>query len=105
MKTKKMISKKLIVSALSTTMGVSLVGAISGTVAWYQYSTRSTVSYVGTSVATSENLLVSLTENGTYHNDIGHSEVASALQSHTELAPVTTGAMEENNTHQQINQY
>ena len=85
----KKISKKLIVSALSTGMGVSLVGAITGTVAWYQYSTRSTVSFVGTSVGTSENLLVSL-DNSHFYNDLSHTEVATAVGD-TQLAPITTG--------------
>ena len=84
------ISKKLIVSALSTGMGVSLVGAITGTVAWYQYSTRSTVSFVGTSVGASENLLVSLNANSGFKNDLNHTEIATALGD-TTLAPITTG--------------
>ena len=94
MKKSMKISKKLIVSALSTGMGVSLVGAITGTVAWYQYSTRSTVSFVGTSVGTSENLLVSL-DNVAFDNDLTHTEVATALGD-TTLAPVTTGAIAAN---------
>ena len=76
-------------------MGVSLVGAISGTVAWYQYSTRSTVSFVGTSVATSENLLVSLTgDENDFVNDLSHSAVALRA-GNTQLAPITTGAIDE----------
>ena len=87
MKMSKKISKKLIVSTLSTVMGVSLVGAISGTVAWYQYSTRSTVSFVGTSVASSKNLLISFNRdnNDAYANDLTR---ASSF-----LAPITSGAM------------
>ena len=88
MKKSMKISKKLIVSALSTGMGVSLVGAITGTVAWYQYSTRSTVSFVGTSVGTSENLLVSL-NNVDYDHDLTHDQIATALGD-TTLAPVTS---------------
>ncbi len=45
------ISKKIIISSLSTALGVSLVGAISGTVAWYQYNTAVRTSLIGTSVA------------------------------------------------------
>ena len=74
MKKSKMISKKLIISALSTGMGVSLVGAITGTVAWYQYSTRSTVSFVGTSLASSKNLLISF-DNSDYDNDLSDNEL------------------------------
>ena len=91
MKMSKKISKKLIVSALSTGMGVSLVGAITGTVAWYQYSTRSTVSFVGTSVGTSENLLVSFQDDADeYKNDLYFSD------SLVEMAPVTSGALLKN---------
>ena len=50
------ISKKVIIPALSTCLGIALVGSISGTVAWYQYSTRTNVAYLGTSAGASGNL-------------------------------------------------
>ncbi len=45
----KLNSKKLITSAMLTLIGASMVGSVAGTVAWYQYSTRASAAYVGTS--------------------------------------------------------
>ena len=87
MKIKKTMSKKIIVSTLSTVMGVSLVGAITGTVAWYQYSTRSTVSYVGTTVGSSRNLLVSADGNE-FKPDLKREDLNSHAHN---LYPITTG--------------
>lgn len=47
---------KIIVSALALCIGASLAGSISGTVAWYQYSTRANVSFIGKSGGFSGNL-------------------------------------------------
>ena len=53
----KLLNKnKIIVSALALAIGTSLVGSISGTVAWYQYSTRANVSFIGQSGGFSSNL-------------------------------------------------
>ena len=77
-------------------MGVSLVGAITGTVAWYQYSTRSTVSFVGTSIRSSENLQIAFDKNNAddFSNDKTAAQTAAQLAAqglNTELLPVTTG--------------
>ena len=50
--------KKLITSAMLTLIGASMVGSVAGTVAWYQYSTRASAAYVGTSTKCSEKLQV-----------------------------------------------
>ena len=50
--------KKIVVSTLAIAMGAALVGSISGSVAWYQYSTRTTASMTATSAGTSRNLQV-----------------------------------------------
>ncbi len=54
----KLNSKKLITSAMLTLIGASMVGSVAGTVAWYQYSTRASAAYVGTSTKCSEKLQV-----------------------------------------------
>jgi hypothetical protein len=89
MKTKN--TKKIVVSALAVAMGAGLVGSISGTVAWYQYSTRSTTAFVGTSVGTSRNLEAKVGSATTYKVDWTTSETASVI-GNTNVAPVTTGA-------------
>ena len=55
----KLSNKKIIVSTLALAMGAALAGSISGSVAWYQYSTRATAQLSGTTVATSRNLQIS----------------------------------------------
>ena len=47
------MNKKIIIPFLSTVMGLSLIGGVSGAVAWYQFSTRATASFVATSAAES----------------------------------------------------
>lgn len=85
--------KKLTVSALTIAMGAGLAGAISGTFAWYQYSTRSTVAMIGTSVGTQGNLQVKARRGTTtlidFRNDI---KLADGLAGN--CAPVTSGAAE-----------
>ena len=50
------IKNKLIAGGLMSVVACALVGSITGTFAWYQYSNRSTVSMKGASVGTAENL-------------------------------------------------
>ena len=44
--------KKIIVSTLAIAMGAALAGSISGSVAWYQYSTRAAAQIQGTAAGT-----------------------------------------------------
>ena len=44
--------KKIVVSALAIAMGAALAGSISGSVAWYQYSTKAAAQIAGTSAGT-----------------------------------------------------
>ena len=46
------------VTTLALAMGAALAGSISGSVAWYQYSTRATASLKGVSAGTSRNLQI-----------------------------------------------
>lgn len=51
---------KLLVGTLAVAAVAATVGSISGTVAWFQYSTRSTVAYSGAAAHVSENLQIRL---------------------------------------------
>ncbi len=57
----KINNKKIIVSTLALAMGAALAGSISGSVAWYQYSTRATAAMQGVSAGTSRNLKITQT--------------------------------------------
>ena len=56
----KKLSTKLLFGFLGISTLASLTGAISGTVAWYAYATRATMSYSGTSVNSTKQLQIGL---------------------------------------------
>ena len=56
--------KKIIVSTLALAMGAALAGSISGSVAWYQYSTRAAAQIQGTAVGTVGKLQVRGNKSG-----------------------------------------
>ena len=49
---------KLAVTTLAIAMGAALAGSISGSVAWYQYSTRASATLTGTAAGTSRELQI-----------------------------------------------
>jgi|GEM_PF-1184727 len=65
---------KMMVSTLAIIAGAATVGSISGTVAWFQYNTRVTAAYVGTTASVSRNLQIRINDEHvgadetTYHN-------------------------------------
>lgn len=88
------INKKLIVSSLASAMGLSIVGAITGTVAWYQYSTRSTVAMIGVSAKTAANLQIKVGD-GEYKADLFVEDINAYLTTQSlnaNLSPITSGA-------------
>ena len=54
---------KIIIPAAALAMGVALVGSVSSTLAWYQYSTKAQAAYIGTSFGESENLEIKIKRN------------------------------------------
>ena len=90
------LSKKLIISSLSTTAALSFVAALSGTLAWYQYNTRVSTTIIGTNVAETGSLQISLDESN-WTKDLVTSDLIGGAD-HIDLKPVTFGAMLENNT-------
>jgi len=52
----KLNKNKIIVSALTLAIGGSLAGSVGSTIAWYQYSTRANVSFLGQASGISSNL-------------------------------------------------
>lgn len=93
-------NKKIVVASLSTVMGLSLVGAITGVVAWYQYSTRATASFVATSVANTGVLQIGqkVDTSFVWHRDLAGVDLTGSTNEN-KLSPVTFGATTgENNT-------
>ncbi|MBO5529682.1 MAG: hypothetical protein J6A47_10300 [Bacilli bacterium] len=88
---------KLGAGTLAVVAIASLVGSISGTIAWFQYTTRVTANYTGVVSHMSENLQISL--NGTdWKSDLSAADIQKYLldggREDTALRPVTTGMQE-----------
>lgn len=94
------MNKKLLVSAMSVAMAAGVVGSISGTVAWYQYSTKATMSLMATSIGCDQNLKIAVggdtapaLNSANWKNEITSTDITAATSNDlTKFAPVTTGA-------------
>ena len=86
----KINNKKVIISTLALAMGAALAGSISGSVAWYQYSTRATASLSGVAAGTSRNLQISATvANDSWGWDLQNSDLVLGDATQTgDLQPV-----------------
>lgn len=96
------LNRKIIIPATTLLIGVALAGSATSTIAWYQYSTKTNVAYLGTSAGTSGNLLVRIKG---YHNEdadggwktyINYSDVNTFLGNDKEIKPITPGKMGKN---------
>lgn len=94
------MNKKVIVSTLALAMGAALAGSVSGTVAWFQYSTRAQAAFIGTTAHCSEALEIQATEVGgaptdaNWKTELESSDIATACgETGTNLSPITTGAL------------
>ena len=95
----KLNKNKIIVSALALVIGTSLAGSVTGTLAWYQYSTRANVSFIGQSSGFSGNLQMRFSDEGDndWRTRITWQEMAAELANNhyaKEVVPMTFGAME-----------
>ena len=90
----KNLNKKIIVPTLALAMGACLAGSISGTVAWFQYSTRAQAAFIGTSAHCSEMLEIkSLGPTATaFKTELSSSEVNNMSGYGTDLQPISSGA-------------
>ena len=84
------ISKKVLIPVFATAMGLSVIGGISGAVAWYQYNTKVTASFMGVTSADGGVLQVSDDNGSTWKRDIDFGSATSKLH------PVTYGALASN---------
>ena len=95
------MKKKIIVSALALAIGAGLAGSVTSTIAWYQYSTRTTAAYVGVAGGTSGNLQLRFKKDGQAANEgwdtkILKEDMADYLASKSRasnIVPVTSGQM------------
>ena len=101
----KIKKKSIIIPAFALLIGASLAGSISGTVAWYQYSTRVNAAYVGVSGGTSGNLQIRIREDGQgaeegWGTRLTKEQMATYLASSaygSKVQPITSGGMDKDN--------
>ena len=100
------MKKKIIVSALALAIGTGLAGSVTSTIAWYQYSTRTTAAYLGIAGGTSGNLQMRFREDGQaadagWTTKILKEDMETYLSGKsraTNVVPVTSGEMARNDT-------
>lgn len=95
------LNKKIIAPALTLLAGASLAGSVTGTIAWYQYSTRANVSYIGSSAGVIGNLQVKLAtdDDSKWGPQVRTEDVLDYLRTSgygQAVEPVTPGALEKN---------
>ena len=88
-------NKKITVVSLSTVLGLGLVGSITGAVAWYQYSTRTTSSIIGTSTGNGGTLQIKA-NGGSWKRDLVTADAIAATNGFTAFQPVTFGETAKN---------
>lgn len=95
---------KFVIPTLSICLGAAIVGSISGTVAWYQYSTRVSAAYLGTSAGTSGNLKIRIQGTDTdtdekWTTSLTYGQISDYLAEKgfgDDIMPITSGNMAEN---------
>ena len=98
---------RIVIPTLSICLGAAIVGSISGTVAWYQYSTRVSAAYLGTSAGTSGNLKLRIKGTNTdtdekWTTSLTHAAIGDYIDAYLEeknlkqdIMPITSGNMTE----------
>lgn len=94
------MKKKVIVSALSLAIGAGLAGSITGTAAWYQYSTKTQAALVGLAGGTKGNLQMRIRDDNQaldagWTTRITKEDMATFLGAKN-IVPVTGGNLEKN---------
>lgn len=89
---------KIVIPTLAICLGAALAGSISGTVAWYQYSTRASTAYLGTTAGTAGNLKLRIKGTNDWLNSLTKDDIATYLSTNNlgqDLIPVTAGNINE----------
>ena len=89
---------RIVIPTLSICLGAAIVGSISGTVAWYQYSTRVSTAYLGTTAGTAGNLKLRIQGSDDWVNSLTKDDIKNYLDNNTlgqNIIPITAGNMGE----------
>ena len=85
-------TRKILVSAFTLLIGMGVIGSTTGTIAWYQYSTRSHAAVVGTSAGASGNLKIKIKDQGEFVTRLEKEDIGAYLDTlDLNIQPITTG--------------
>ena len=85
-----------VVAALSMCCGAALIGSISSTIAWYQFTTRVTAVLVGASTGEKSNLKIRIKGANAWNTDLTFRDIDEYLASVNKgqkVTPITSGPM------------
>ena len=82
------ISKKVLIPVFATAMGLSVIGGVSGAVAWYQYNTKVSTSWVGVTSADGGVLQIKKSTDTSWNSYADFGDATEA-----KLHPITFGAL------------
>ena len=82
------INKKVLIPVFATAMGLSVIGGVSGAVAWYQYNTKVQASWMGVTSADGGVLQIKKVEDGAKWD-----RFANFGSTTSKLHPITFGAL------------
>ena len=87
---------KIILSSLIALVGFSVATSVTSTIAWFQYATRATVAYTGTSAHCSKLLNIAINNDSVIDKDNLNwgTNIRSADLPSAKFAPITTGEMD-----------
>ncbi len=87
---------KFVVAALSMCCGAALLGSISSTIAWYQFTTRVSAVIVGASTGEKSNLKIRIKGTNNWNSDLTFHDINEYLASVNkgqQITPITSGFM------------
>lgn len=87
---------KFVVTALSICSAAALVGSISSTIAWYQFSTRISAVFLGASTGKNANLKLRIKGTNGWTSDLTYRDVnnyLSSINKGQDVVPITSGVM------------
>ena len=87
---------KFVVTTLGVCSAIAMIGSVSSTIAWYQFSTRTSAAFLGASAGTSGNLKLRIKGTNSWLNDLTYHDIDDYLRSINKgqlVTPITSGPM------------
>ena len=88
---------RFVVTTLAICSAGALLGSISSTIAWYQFSTRVSAVFLGASTGEQSNLRLRIKGTDNWNNDLTYHDVNDYLASvdkGQQITPITSGFMD-----------